>query len=569
VQSYDGFAAAFHRHRTRNPNARIQLGVSDRLGELPDPSLAESRACAGEARSLLARLEEIPRDALSFDEDLDLDLARLNLEAEIHRDSYTWNDRTRLQQTPSAGDEVGDGIFQLLINDPRPAEERLADILARLEGLPSYLDALVARLDTPVARWAAMDLEKVAELPGLFASVRDWAERERWSGSGQLAEASRRGEAALGGYADQLRAMPTTQALHLTEDTARRIVELRGIDLTFEDLHRIARDFLAHNAEQIEALRAHLAPKYDLAPDANVEALEGELERRYSLDAPGGDFDRVLARYAEERERIVEFVRTHDLFPVPDDQSLRILRTPAFMTPSIPAGAMMSPPPFRQGTRTSLVYLTLSQELLSEHTELGIPMMMVHEGIPGHHLQLAAAASHPSTIRRHMEAMDQAEGWTTMLEEYMLDVGYGGELGDELRFTGLRDMARIGARVAIDLFFMTGERGYLDVGVECDREADDPFEAAGSLLEAVTGFVPGRVQAELNWYSQERGYPLSYLAGNHLVWKLKHDVEEAQQGRLEGRDLDRAFHRTFLEAGSMPVSLLRRVFARKGLLRQD
>jgi uncharacterized protein (DUF885 family) len=373
----------------------------------------------------------------------------------------------------------------------------------------------------------------------------------------------------LGGYANQLRAMPTTQTLHLTEDTARRIVELRGIELSFEDLHRIARDFLARNAEQVEALRARLAPKYGLAPDASVEALESELERRYALDAPGGDFDRVLARYEEERERIVEFVRTHDLFPIPDDQSLRILRTPAFMTPSIPAGAMMSPPPFRQGTRTSLVYLTLSQELLSEHTELGIPMMMVHEGIPGHHLQLAAAASHPSIIRRHMQAMDQAEGWTTMLEEYMLDVGYGGERGDELRFTGLRDMARIGARVAIDLFFMTGERGYLDVGVECDREADDPFEAAGSLLEAVTGFVPGRVQAELNWYSQERGYPLSYLAGNHLVWKLKHDVEEAQRGQLEGRELDRAFHQTFLEAGSMPLSSLRRVFARKRLLRQD
>ncbi|MBW2417913.1 MAG: DUF885 domain-containing protein [Deltaproteobacteria bacterium] len=563
---YDAFAKAFHRHRTRDPNARIRLGVSERLGELPDPSLAEARSCVDEARSLLTQLDALPRDTLDFDDNLDIDLARLTLEAEIHRQSYTWNGRTRLQQTPSAGDEIGEGIFQLLINDPRPAEERLADILQRLEGLPDYLDALVERLDTPVARWAVMDLTKVAELPGLFTNVCDWAEEERWSAGAQLAAACDHAGSALHDYSERLRAIPTTEALHLDDETARRLVALRGIDLSFEQLHRIARDFLARNAEELEALRARLAPKYGLAPEASVEALEAELERRHVLDAPDGDFDCILARYEEERERIVEFVRQRDLFPIPDDQSLRILRTPAFMTPSIPAGAMMSPPPFRSGTRTSLVYLTLSRELLSEHTELGIPVMMIHEGIPGHHLQLAAAASHSSIIRRHMEAMDQAEGWTTMLEDYMLDVGYANELAEEVRFTGLRDIARIGARVAIDLFFMTGERDYLEVGVECDLGPADPFEAAGSLLGAVTGFVPGRVQAELNWYSQERGYPLSYLAGNHLVWELKADVEAAQRGRVEGQELDRAFHRAFLEAGSMPVRFLRRVFARKGLL---
>ena len=30
--------------------------------------------------------------------------------------------------------------------------------------------------------------------------------------------------------------------------------------------------------------------------------------------------------------------------------------------------------------------------------------------------------------------MDLAEGWTTMLEDYMLDQGYAGELTDEVRF---------------------------------------------------------------------------------------------------------------------------------------
>ena len=244
------------------------------------------------------------------------------------------------------------------------------------------------------------------------------------------------------------------------------------------------------------------------------------------------------------------------------------MRTPAFMAPTIPAGAMMPPPAFREGVATSQVYLTLSEDLLDEHTLLGIPVMMLHEGIPGHHLQLTHAARNPSLIRRHFDALDLAEGWTTMLEDYLLDIGLLGELTDEARFIAHRDIARIGARVAIDLYFMTGDRGFLEVGVPADLSSDDPFEAAGNLLQTVTGFTPGRVQSELNWYSIERGYPLSYLAGNDAVWSLKRDLIEASRGRLEGFELDRAFHRAFLEAGNMPVSYLRRVFQDQGLLPQ-
>jgi uncharacterized protein (DUF885 family) len=212
------------------------------------------------------------------------------------------------------------------------------------------------------------------------------------------------------------------------------------------------------------------------------------------------------------------------------------------------------------------VYLTLSEELLDEHTELAIPNMMIHEGIPGHHLQLATAAGHPSVVRRHMDAMDQAEGWTTRLEDYMLDVGYLSELADEARLIGKRDINRIGARVVIDLFFMTGERDYLDVGVPYDDSSNDPFALAGSLLRAVTGFVPSRVQAELNWYSQERGYPLSYLTGNRMVLELEQDVAKANTQSTECYALDRRFHQVFLNAGNMPVRFLRRAFEHEGLL---
>jgi uncharacterized protein (DUF885 family) len=193
--------------------------------------------------------------------------------------------------------------------------------------------------------------------------------------------------------------------------------------------------------------------------------------------------------------------------------------------------------------------------------------MMIHEGIPGHHLQLSTAAQHPAFIRRIFNANEHAEGWTTMLEDYMLDVGYiSDDLVDEVRFIAKRDISRLVARVGIDLYFMTSNKDYLDMGLGLNFDSEDVFENAALLLKEATGFTDGRVQAELNWYSTEQGYPLSYLTGNRLVWQLKEDIQRANTKNLDPAALDRAFHDVYLNSGCMPVESLRLVFLELGYL---
>jgi uncharacterized protein (DUF885 family) len=566
MTTFDDFTAAFHAYRTNNPSARLSLGLFNDLGELPDPSLEAFAADVQTARGLLGQIAKIDTAALGFDERLDLDLARLSLEREIFDLTVTIDGALAAERIPRAGDDVGDGIFMLFINDPRPAEDRLDDIVGRLEATPAHLDAMLHRLDAPVARWVSIEQQKIAGLPELLQTVLGWAESSSYPHLLRLQAAAEVAAEALSDYSEQLAAMPTSTDFHVGDAAARQIVRLRGIDRSLEELHGYACRFLADNADQIEGLRGKLLSRYDLPEATTAVELHTFLNERFAVEPPGGELEGILDVYRDERQKVRAFIAKHDLFPVFEEQDMKILRTPAFMTPSIPAGAMMSPPPFREGVKTSLVYLTLSEELLDEHTRLGIPSMMIHEGIPGHHLQLATAATHSSIIRRHTDAMEQAEGWTTMLEDYMLDLGYMGDLTDEARFITKRDLARIGARVAIDLFFMTGDRDYLEVGVEADTSDPDPFVAAGRLLQAVTGFTDGRVEAELNWYSQERGYPLCYLTGNTLVWELKRDLVAANAGRMEGLELDRAFHTLFLRSGNMPMSYVRRVFAHEGLL---
>ena len=565
-ETFSTFVDDFHTHMTRDPNDCVLLGVEKRLDELPDPSLEQLDDEIAEAGDLIIRAQGMDRSALDFDSTLDLDLAILQLESRKHLNSLTFNGRRTAQQMPTAAREISQGIFSMFINDPRPDAERLANITARLAQVPDYLETLIHRLDTPVRRWVQMDIDQVAGLPELFTNLQAWADSIGWAGAGRLEHIRSAATSALQGYAGQLRELPTTDHFHLDEKSARSIVSLAGIEPSLEDIHHMAVEFLADTGETIQELRGKLCSRYGLDDATSADTLQRYLNRRFQVSEPRSPLARILDRYNEERERILSFVNRHALFPIPSGQDMKILRTPGFMEPSIPAGAMEPPVAFREGVRTSLVYLTLSEELRSEHTELSIPNMMIHEGIPGHHLQLATAAKHPSVIRRHVSAGEHAEGWTTMLEDYMLDIGYMGEITDEVRFSAKRAISRMGARVAIDLFFMTGNRDYLDVGVTADISTADPFDAAGNLLAAVTGFTPGRVQAELNWYSQERGYPLSYLTGNRLTWQLKHDLAAAQKGRLQGMELDRLFHRLYLQSGNMPLSFLRRVFVHEGLL---
>ncbi len=554
----------FHDFRCRDANARVFLGLNRDLGELPDPSLAAGRSDEVQARALLTDLQALDQSELSFDSRLDCELMALMLEQEAFHARLRFNGRVTREQLPQAASGLMDGIFGLFVGDPRPADERLLDISARLEAAPDFLQAMRDRLDTPVERWLQIELDKLTGLPALLENIRDWAERQRWSGRDRLERACAQALAAVQGYAAELRLLPTTRQFHLEEADARELVRLGGIELSLEQLHGLASEFLARSGEQIEALRSRLCAKYGLADDVTAAELQIFLQRRHAV-AQDQPLTAILDRYRQEAEKIEAFIRERALFPLPENQALKIIQTPDFLAPNIPAGAMEPPAPFREGIRTSLIYLTLSEELRDEHTALGIPSMMIHEGIPGHHLQLAMAAMHPSVVRRHVSANEHAEGWTTMLEDYMLDQGYMGELTDEARFVTKLDLSRIGARVAIDLFFMTGQRAFLDVGVDCDLSDPDPFVAAGTLLQRVTGFVPGRVQAELNWYSIERGYPLSYLTGNQLVWDLKREVER-HCPELDARERDRLFHRSYLEAGNMPLSFLRRVFVHNNLV---
>lgn len=560
MTSIEAIDQAYLQMLAADPNTCVEIGLEEKLDELPDPSLEGLAMRQKQAAQLQQEAGDLANSLTDFHAKLNAQLIAVCARQRALRCALSFNGKLQAQQLPDAGNGISSGLFLLVTNDPRPSEARLGNILARLQQVPGYLQKMLARLDTPVARWVAIDLEVTEGLPDFFASILAWAEEESFSRCEELATAIDQANAALAAYAEDLGSLPTSTEFGIGREQAQALVASNGIDLSLEQIHQFACDFVIRTRREIEELRLLLVEKHGLEADTSAADLQAYLEDQHAVRVTDGDLQQVIERYQSVARELEESIRERALFPIPDQQAMKIMQTPAFMAPMIPAGAMMSPAALRGGVRTSMVYLTLSPELLKEHTELGIPLMMVHEGIPGHHLQLATAAMHPSVVRRTFISNEHAEGWTTMLEDYMLDQGLMGELTDEARFVTKLDLSRIGARVGIDLYFMTGDREFLDIGYDLDFQDEDPFVNAASLLIAATGFSAERAQAELNWYSQERGYPLSYLVGNRLVWQLKEDFQRATAENMSSDEQDRAFHRIYLESGNMPVTYLRRVF---------
>ena len=557
-------------------DADTSMGLGDAtfLGQLGDPSLKKLKETTAKAKALLKNIESIT--AATFDRQLDLDLMARYLKQQIFFAELEQSGQPQRCRKPSGVDGISEGIFQLFINDERSAESRLNNILSRLQQAPAYLKVEASVITQPIKRWRDIEIEQGEGLPDLFSTIYNWAKEVNYPKVDELEQAINVCNSELNIYLTDLKSRECLTDFKIGEDKVTELLTLRNIKQSPAELIQMARDFMTETQNLLASLNKRICKKYELSTETSDEQLHEFLNEKFSAQIKEGKLDSVLDYYSDQIQSINTFIEQRHLFSIPTQQEIRLLKTPSFLEPVIPAGAMWPPLALRPGKKTSLVYLTLKGDQLAEHTELGIPVMMIHEGIPGHHLQFSTAAQHPSFIRRIFSANEHAEGWTTMLEDYMLDVGYiNDDLVDEVRFIAKREMSRLVARVGIDLYFMTGERDYLDVGLDLGFDtsngkdngySDDIFDNASKLLKKATGFTDGRVQAELNWYSTEQGYPLSYLTGNRLVWKLKQDIQSANKKDLDALELDQAFHKVYLESGCMPVESLRSVFEHEGFL---
>ncbi len=181
-----------------------------------------------------------------------------------------------------------------------------------------------------------------------------------------------------------------------------------------------------------------------------------------------------------------------------------------------------------------------------------------HEGVPGHHLQVAQTAYRSDVLNRWQRLMcwvsGHGEGWALYAERLMADLGYLDDHGDRL---GMLDaQAFRAARVVIDIGMHLGLEIPAGTGFH-DGETWDP-ELGLEFLRAHNSMADEFLRFELDRYLGWPGQAPSYKVGER-IWLQARDDVRARQG--DQFDL-KAFHRRALDLGGLGLDPLRAELAR-------
>ncbi len=352
---------------------------------------------------------------------------------------------------------MGSGLFDLLSRDFAPWSQRGADLCSRIAGLPTLTRAALAGLtglpDRPVA---LLQLDTaLSQLAGVTELVDDAvAEAHRRAAGG---DSGPNGDlpAAMEAAAADARAALTAFGQALDTDVrlrargegrlgpdlfARKLRHTLGSDLTPEQVRERAwTDFHAVRAEMLRLARQTWSAWFPDEPMPEVaggdRAGEAALVRRV-LDAIGERHQQPegLLRYCEaEIDRIAAFCRERDIITLPDEP-LAITWTPLFLRAAARA-FLDSPGPLDRGQRSHF-WITPPDEsagpdavtsYLREENDAALRILSIHEGIPGHYLQLAASNRCPSLARTVFTNGMFAEGWAVYVTQVMYDAGYAAD----------------------------------------------------------------------------------------------------------------------------------------------
>jgi hypothetical protein len=541
----------------------VTVGIEKNSENFPDLEEESQQRDEAEGIVLINDLRDFDRTGLTIDQKLDLDLAIFLLNQETFQSELLINGEISTSRAPDLAIEISDALFTLFVNDSRDPSVRLDIILQRIQKTPDHIADSIGYLDHPIKRWVENEILLLNDLPDFYSNIVGWADSCNYSKTSELIQAVDQANKSIKSYVKQLKSIPTSTNFSLGDEQTRALIKANGIEMSPEQIKELAVTFLKKNGDDVEFLRSKLCKKYELSEETSALRLQSFLNEKFKLEVTDNDLSSVLDYYKAEKEKMVQFIENKGVFPVIPQNDFLIMKTPKIMEPTVPAGALMPPLRFRSEPLTSIVYLTLDADDMCEHTKLSIPMMIAHEGI-GHHKAYATAYSNSSIVRKHCDYLDVAEGWSTYIERYMIDQGYMGSLTDEANFITTLNFNRIGARALIDLYFMTGNIDYLNVGLVQNLNSSDPFKNAKKFLRELTGFSSDMAEAEVDEYSQSQVTTLSYLVGNYLVNELKSDV--AKKTGLTGLELDQTFHKNFLEYATIPVSFIRKVFKDKGLV---
>ena len=225
------------------------------------------------------------------------------------------------------------------------------------------------------------------------------------------------------------------------------------------------------------------------------------------------------------------------VFDLRPKAGMKVERIPEFKEKTSPAAYYQMPD--MGGGRPGVFYANLRD--MNEISRFGMKTLAYHEGIPGHHFQLAIAQELRGLpfFRRLIPFTAYVEGWALYAEKLAREIGFYkddpyGELG------------------CLDAEMLRAVRLVVDTGIHYKRWTR---EQAVAYMQEHTGMADESIVSEVERYIVMPGQACSYKIGELKILELRAKARQALGDKFDLRQ----FHNILLKNGSLPLSLLEQV----------
>ncbi|NOJ60724.1 DUF885 family protein [Arthrobacter sp. 260] len=530
-----------------DPGFATELGFPGHETEYRDYSPAGLEAWAEATRETLGRLTDLePADDVDR-VTLDAMQERLGLELEIHATGLNLAD---LNNLASPAQEIR-AIFDLM---PTATADQWGHIAGRMHNIPDALSGYISSLRSGKDRGLVAaerqikivigQTAKYAEDGGFFdefvsnASLDDGAlpdqvRQDLVAGSA----AARAAYGRLGAFLQDelLPAAPAKDAVG-RDHYALMSRRFLGAVVDLEETYRWGVEELDRVIAEQEVVAN------EIKAGASVEEAMKILDETPELQLQGTDALQAWMQQLSDKA-VDELAGVH--FDIPD-----IMRTIECKIAPTHEGGIYYSGPSDDFSRPGRMWWSVP-EGEDSFTTWKETTTVYHEGVPGHHLQIATATMQRGLLnnwrRNAVWVSGHGEGWALYAERLMQELGYLDHPGDRL---GMLDAQRMrAARVVFDI----GVHLELDVPERWGTGTWTP-DKGYEFLKKNIAISEGQLDFEFNRYLGWPGQAPSYKIGQRLWEQIRDEV----RGR-EGDAFDlRGFHTRALNLGSVGLDTLRR-----------
>ncbi|MFD7243169.1 DUF885 domain-containing protein [Streptomyces massasporeus] len=521
------------------------LGDKESSSRLPDTSPAGQEALAELARRTLARLDEAER-LPGADSDIERRCARLlrerlGAELAVHEADESLRSVSNLSS-------IAHAVRQVFTVTPAQTEEDWAAIAERLRGVPAALEGYRESLALGLERKLYAGPRATATF---VTQLGEWADADG-EGHGWFEQYAAAGPEALRSELDAA-ARSATEAVVRLRDWMRDVyaptIEGAPDVVGRERYARWVRYFNGTDLDLDEAYTYGWSEYHRLLGEMKSEAekiLPGAgtpWEALAHLDAQGTHIEGVdevrdwLQSLMDEAMDALD--GTHF------DLAERVRRVESRIAPPGSAAAPYYTPPSDDFSRPGCTWLPTMGE--TRFPVYDLVSTWYHEGVPGHHLQLAQWKHVAQNLSRYQASVGMvsanAEGWALYAERLMDELGF---LTDPERRLGY-----------LDAQMMRAVRVIIDIGMHLELTIpdDSPFHPGerwtAELAQEFFGSHSSRpadfVESELTRYLSMPGQAIGYKLGER-AWLLGRENARTRHG--DAFD-PKAWHMAALSQGSL------------------